>query len=148
MRYIKYLFVMLFIAGCSSMMLQPADFSWPVENVIKVDSQGFISEDRHTFSVNVKPLFQEEYADSNAWMGKEVRIIRDKAGYYYITSNGFKNVYSFLPSDGGLKLEDKIAVTDSLPMVSPVFNQKSPNVELVDGSNKYYLTNNGIVRPK
>lgn len=146
MKLIKYLIIALIAVGCKSVMLQPADFSWPVENVLKVDENGFVTEDRYSFSMNVKPLFVEEFADSNMAVGKEIRIIRDKVGYYYITGSNFKNVYLFLPVEGGIEQVDKIAISDSFVLANPALNQKIPNIELVDGSKKYLLNNNGIVR--
>ncbi len=146
MKSIRYLFIAIITAGCSAVLLQPADFSWPVENVLKVDDKGYVTEDRYSFSMNVKPLFAEEFADSNSAIGKEIRIIRDKSGYYYITGTNFKNVYLFLPTEGGIKQKDKIAISDSSALASPAFNQKTPNIELVDGAKKYMLNNNGIVR--
>ena len=136
----------LLIAGCTSLVLKDADFSWPIENVLKVNDNGIVTEDRYTFSINVKPLFQEELADSNLAAGKEIRIIRGKEGYYYITASGFKNVYLFLPVKGGMKLENRIVISEKEAITSPAFNQKSPNIELLDGSKKYLLNSNGIVR--
>jgi hypothetical protein len=146
MKLIKYAAIIFIAAGCSSISLQPADFSWPVENVLKVDDNGYVSEDRYSFSLNVKPLFQKEFEDSTAAIGKELRIIRDQAGYYYITGAGFKNVYLFLPVVGGMKMEEKISISDSLALSFPAFNQKPPNIELLDGSTKYLLNHNGIER--
>jgi len=146
MKFLKLLFIPLIAAGCSSVILQPADFSWPIEDVIKVNENGFVKVERYTFDVNVKPLFQEELADSNLALGKEIRIIRDKSGYYYIAASGFKNVYLFLPVEGGMKLEETILISETQPLSSPVFNQKSPNIELIDGSNKYLLNSKGIAR--
>ena len=138
--------ISLLIAGCSTLVLKDADFSWPIENVLKVDDNGFVKEDRHTFSINVKPLFQQEFADSSLAAGKELRIIRGKEGYYYITAEGFKNVYLFLPIPGGMKLAEKIVISETEALASPAFNQKSPIIELLDGSKKYLLNSKGIVR--
>jgi len=146
MKFIKYLFITLFTVGCSSVIIQPVDFSWPIEDVVKVDEKGFIGVSRYTFSVNVKNVFQEEFADSNLALGKEVRIIRDKLGYYFITGSDFKNVYLFMPVEGGMKLENKIVISETEKLESPVFNQKSPNIELIDGSKKFLLDKKGIVR--
>jgi len=132
--------------GCSSITLQPGDFSWPIETVLKVDEKGFITEDRYSFSVNVRPLFQEEFADSAAAAGKEIRMIRDQSGFYFITGEGFKNVYLFLPIEAGLEMGDAISISDSLALSAPLFNQKSPNIELLDGPRKYLLHNSGTVR--
>ena len=146
MKILRYLVIMVFSAGCSSILLQPADFSWPVESVLKVDDNGYINEDRYSLTLNVKPVFIEEFTDSSSDRGREVRIIRDQSGYYYLTASGFKNVYSFIPVKGGLELEDKIALPDSLELIDPAFNQKKPNIELLDGSNKFLLNSKGIVR--
>ncbi len=148
MRILKYFFIPLLIfitAACSSLILKPADFSWPIENVLKVDNKGFVEEQRYAFSLKVKSLFFEEFADSNNVAGKEIRIIRDKLGYVYITGKNFKNVYVFISMEGGMKLEEKIMITEK-GLVSPAFNQKSPNIELLDSPNKYLLNNKGIVR--
>ena len=148
MRFMKYFFVpffVLIIAACSSLTLKPADFSWPIENALKVDSKGFIEEQRYAFSLKVKPLFFEEFADSNNVTGKEIRIIRDKLGYIYLTAKNFKNVYVMMTIEGGMKLENKILVSQT-GLVAPAFNQKSPNIELLDSPNKYLLNNKGVVR--
>ena len=148
MRFLKYFFipVLVFItAACSSLTLKPADFSWPIENALKVDNKGFVEEQRYAFTLKVKSLFFAEFADSNNFAGKEIRIIRDKLGYFYITGKNFKNVYVFFPLEGGMKLEEKIIISEQ-GLNSPAFNQKSPNIELLDSPNKYLLNNKGIVR--
>lgn len=148
MRFLKYFFVPFFamiIAACSSLTLKPADYSWPIENALKVDSKGFIEEQRYAFTLKVKPLFFEEFADSNNVAGKEIRIIRDKLGYIYLTAKNFKNVYVMMTVEGGMKLENKILVSQT-GLVAPAFNQKSPNIELLDSPNKYLLNNKGLVR--
>jgi hypothetical protein len=132
--------------ACSSLVLSPSDFSWPIENVLKVDDKGFVSEDRYTFTINVKKLFFEEFKDSTNYSGKELRIIRDKSGYYYITGKEFKNVYLFLPIENGMRMENKIKILEAEGLTAPVFNQKSPNIELIDGSKKYLLNYKGLVR--
>lgn len=149
MQKIKYLsvyFAMIIISGCATLILKPADFSWPIENAIKVDEKGFIKEERHTFSINVKPIFFEEHKDSNLALGKEIRIIRSQAGYYFITASNFKNIYVMLPVEGGMKLFKKILISETEPLIQPAFNQKSPYIELIDGQKKYLLNHNGIVR--
>ncbi len=138
--------VLITTYACSSLILSPSDFSWPIENVLKVDERGFVSEDRYTFSLNVKKLFFEEFKDSTNFSGKELRIIRDKSGYYYITGKEFKNVYLFLPVENGMKLEKKITISETESLTSPVLNQKSPNIELIDGSKKYLMNYKGLVR--
>ncbi len=138
--------VTFFAVACTKLMLKPADFSWPIENVLKIDSKGDVEEQRHTFKLNVKQLLFAEFKDSTNFAGKEIRIIRDKAGYYFITGKNFKNVYVFLPVEGGMKLENTILISETNPLVSPAFNQKAPNIELLDGTKKYLLNYKGIVR--
>jgi hypothetical protein len=88
-------------------------------------------------------MFLEETEDSSAYMNKEIRIIRDAKGYYYITSNNFNNVYVFNVYDGELCLENKIEITET-GISKPAFNQRPPYIELVEGSNKHLLSNDGI----
>lgn len=138
-------FSLLLIAACSSLTLKPADFGWPIETVLKVNNKGYVEEQRYSFSLKVKKLFWEEFADSTNFTGKEIRMIRDKSGYYFITGANFKNVYVFEFEDGGLSLEKKIQISEK-SLTAPAFNQKSPNIELLDGLNKYLLNYKGIVR--
>lgn len=149
MRFIRLGFVFIFFivisAACSSLTLKPADYSWPIENVLKVDSKGFVEEQRYSFTLKVKSLFFEEFADSTNFTGKEIRFIRDKNGFFYITGKDFKNVYVFETEESGMDLEKKILVNEK-GLISPAFNQKSPNIELLDGQNKYLLNNKGLVR--
>ena len=148
MKFIIFISTLFIAVGCTTMFLQPADFSWPVESVLRVNDYGFVSEERYTFDINVKPIFYEEFNDSNSVAGKEIRIIRDKAGHYYFTGAGFKNIYMFKSVEGGMKLEDKISISDSLALQKPAFNQKPFYVELTDGPNKYLVTGAEIVRSK
>lgn len=138
-------FSLLFLYSCATLELKPADFSWPIESVLKIDDNGMASEDRYTFSFNIKPLFYEEMQDSLAYLDREVRIIRNVEGYYFITAQGFKNVYVFLPSEGSLELEEKILISET-GLEKPILNQRSPFIELIDGPNKYYLTKSEIQR--
>ncbi len=140
--------LILAAAGCTSLFLTPADFSWPVEDVLKIDGAGNATQERYSMIFNVKQLFQKEFADSNAAAGKEVRIIRDKSGYYYVTGKGFKNVYQFYAEEDGLKENDSFSTGDSVALASPVMNQKPGGIELLDGSKKYLLNKKGIARVK
>lgn len=145
MRHIKYVIVIVpfILIGCSSLKLTQTDFSWPVESVIHVDDKGIAADDRYSISFSAKPLFFEEAGDSLAFVNKDLRVIRDTLGYYYMTGNNFKNVYVFTMGEGCFKLEDKIAISDS-GISNPVFNQRPPYIQLVEGNKEYYLSNNGI----
>ncbi len=147
MRIIIALLLIIFVYSCSSLVLKPADFSWPIESVLKVNDDGLAEEDRYTFSFNIKPLFYEELQDSLAYLDREVRVIRNTEGFYFITAEGFKNVYVFETTDGALELEKKILINEN-GLNKPVFNQRNPFIELIDGQNKYYLTKKGIEKDK
>jgi len=145
MKLIKYFMLLLFLtlAACSPLTLKPADFSWPVESVLEVGKEGFVKEDRHALFFNTQNMFLEETEDSTSYFNKEVRIIRDTKGYYYITSDNFKNVYVFNVNDGELCLDNKIMISET-GISKPAFNQRPPYVELVEGGNQHLLSNDGI----
>jgi len=145
MRLIKYIILIsaAVLAGCSSLRLMPSDFSWPVESVIHVDNNGMAKEDRYAISFNAKPLYFTETGDSLAYLDRELRMIRDTLGYYYITGDKFKNVYVFTMGDGAFNIYNEISISDS-GISKPVFNQRPPYIELVEGNKQYYLSNNGI----
>ncbi len=116
----------LFFVGCSSLVLKPVDFAWPVESVLHVNNDGFVKEDRNTLHFNVKSLFLEETeGDSTAYLNKDIRIIRDTKGYYFVTAQNFKNVYVFVGTDGELKLDNKIEISEKEGMSNPAFNQRT-----------------------
>jgi len=133
--------------GCSKLALKPADFAWPVESVLKVDAQGNVTENRNSLTFNTKDLFLEETQDSSAFQNKEIRLIRDLNGYYYITADNFKNVYVFTNGEGKLTLEDKLFVSES-GISSPAFNQRQPFIELIDGDKRILLNNEGVSEDK
>lgn len=145
MKISKYLIALIaaVLAGCSSLRLAPADFSWPVESVIKVTDNGMAKEDRYALSFNAKPLYFEETGDSLAYLDRDLRVIRDTLGYYYITGNKFKNVYVFTMGDGAFNLSNKIQISET-GITDPVFNQRPPYIELIEGGKQYYLSNSGI----
>lgn len=134
---------LIFIAACSVLTLQPANFSWPIESVLPIDENGNVTEDRYSVEFNTAGLFYEEFQDSLAYKGKELRLIRDNQGLYFITAAKFKNVYVFKVDEGKMVLNNKIFITE-FGLQSPAFNQRDPFIELVDGSKKMNLTGNGI----
>lgn len=145
MRQMKFILIPLLftLSACSSLTLAPADFSWPVESVLKVNEDGFVKEDRYSLLFDTKNLFLEETEDSLSYMNKEIRVIRDKKGYYYITSDNFRNVYVFENGDGELRLDNKIPISET-GISKPAFNQRSPYIELLEGSNKHLIANDGV----
>ena len=140
---------LVFITGCTNLVLKPADFGWPVESVLKLDNNGMVMEKRYSFSFNTRELFLAETSDSSGFGGRDLRLIRDNKGYYFITANNFKNVYVFYPDNGSLVMSNKIAITDSIGMTNPAFNQRPPYIELIYNTDrKLYLNNDGIFEEK
>lgn len=131
--------------GCTSLMLKPADFSWPVESVVKVDGKGMVQENRYQLSFNVKPMLFEETGDSVNVSGTTIRMIRDQAGYYYLTAPKFRHVYVFTTGDGSLTLASKILISEK-GMESPAFNARPPFIQLLNGGDKPKLIGKDGIR--
>lgn len=135
----------LAIVGCSSLQLQPADFAWQAEEVVEVGSKGMVDAKRYSVAFNITGLLAKEFAtDSMAAKNtNEVRLIRDKAGFYYLTGKNFKNVYVLAQSDGALSVSNTITISADKPMDEPKFDQKDSYIELWNGANKYQVTKGG-----
>lgn len=130
--------------GCSTIVLQPADFSWPIESVLKVNEKGMIQDQRHSFTLNVKELFFAELQDSLSFP-VPVRIIRNGEGYYFLTAQRFKNVYVLEQVEGGMKVVNTISIKQS-GLESPALNQRPPYIQLINENDApRMLTKNGIV---
>ncbi|RPI70501.1 MAG: hypothetical protein EHM47_12015 [Ignavibacteriales bacterium] len=138
------LIILITLNGCSTLTLKPADFSWPLESVMDVNKDGFVNEERYALSFDSRNMFIEETEDSSSYMNKKIRVIRDTKGFYFITSNNFKNVYVFNVYDGELRLENKILISEK-GIINPAFNQRSPGIELIEGDNRHLLSNDGII---
>jgi hypothetical protein len=142
---ILFLFSIFFLAGCSSLILKPGNFAWPVESVSKVDNKGMIEDNQYNFSLNVKELLYAETQDSVNIANVTLRIIRDAKGYFFVTASKFKNVYIFEQIEGGLKLTKKILIIPE-GIENPAFNQRQPYIQLLNGqSSPILLTKEGIL---
>ena len=137
-----FFFVGTFTA-CSVLTLTPANFAWPIESVLKVNDEGEVNDERYSFSFDAKGIYHEEFQDSLAYLDRELRIIRDVQGYYFMTGIKFKNVYVFRAYDGAMVLNNKILISES-EIQNPRFNQRSHNIELIDGDKTLKLTHRGI----
>ena len=136
------------LTGCSTLLLRPADFSWPVEVTLKPDGKGNVQEARYQMSFNVKALLFEELQDSVTVTKHTLHVLRDHAGFYFITAKGFKNVYVFAQGDGALKLEKKILISEN-GLEAPAMNQKAQFIQLInenkENESPVVLTKDGIV---
>ena len=145
MKLYKYIILILStaITACSTLVLEPSDFSWPVESVLIPDDNGTVAEERYSVSFNTKGLFFEEMQDSSAFRGKEIRLIRDTQGFYFITGDKFKNVYVFRAYDGAMVMANKIFISE-FGIEKPAFNQRIPFIELVESGKSLMLNSQGI----
>ncbi len=141
---VLFISLALLAAGCAPLMLKPADFSWPIEDEVRSDSQGMVHEDRYSLSFSIKPLMYAEFKDSVHVADRPIRLIRGMEGYYYMTGPKFKNVYVFTQAEGGLALKKTILVSKE-GLKSPAFNQRAPYIELINGKERpIYLNIDGI----
>ena len=135
------------LAACSSLKLEPAQFGWPIESVLKIDNDGSVKEDRHSINFNTKAMFFEETQDTLSYSGKSVRVIRSNEGFYFMTAANFKNVYVFSVEKNAFSLENKIEINET-GLTNPAFNQRSQFIELIDNGATYKLTSEGIEEGK
>jgi hypothetical protein len=146
MNYFK-IFLSIVIAtllfSCSSLTLTPAEFSWPLESVLKIDNNGFVKEDRNSISFDTKALFLEETEDSLGYAGKTLHLIRNDEGFYFMTAAGFRNVYVFTVEENAFSLENKIQINET-GLKNPAFNQRKPFIELLDDGMTYKLSSEAI----
>lgn len=135
----------LALSGCA-LMLKPVDYSWSFESVLNAGADGFVKGEPRTVAFNATELFREETGQAGPIEGKTVRIIRDAAGYYFVTSPGFKNVYIFWGKEKGLKLSNKVLI-DEKGMEKPFFNRRERGIELAANGKVLLLNKDGIVPP-
>ncbi len=147
MKYFLFsasLLLLWVLAGCSGLTLRPVDYAWPVETVLKVDGRGMIEESRYLLTFNAKPLLFAETGDSVNVAGATLRMIRDRDGFYYVTGPKFRHVYVFVSSQGSLKLENKIMISEK-GMEAPALNQRAPYIQLLNRADKpRMLSKSGI----
>lgn len=133
---------MLILTGCgSSLVIQNVNYSQPLESVLSPDGDGVVHDQRYAIKFSVTPILEYEGSDEV----DEIRLIRNAAGFYFVTADGFSNVYIFAPGEGELLLHEEAALPDG-PISQPAFNQRDNYIELIDQSSGqfYNLDQNGI----
>ena len=130
------------VVSCGpSLVIQDVDYSQPLESVLSPDSDNIVHDDRYAIDFSITPILEEEGRSSV----NQIRLIRNHAGYYFVTANGFRNVYVFAPAESELELENTIEFEEK-GLGEPAFNQRNEYIELVDLSNgeTYRLDHEGI----
>ncbi|MDX1619297.1 MAG: hypothetical protein R3224_10970 [Balneolaceae bacterium] len=139
--------VMVLFAGCGpSLQISNVDYSQPIETVLKPDDTGQIHDVQHGIQFNILPLQYVETQDTSSVMVDEVRLIRGRQGFYYITAPGFRHVYVMSPQKGKLNLVKKLMVSEN-GLQEPAFNQRNTHIQLLNRSNNetYTITADGII---
>lgn len=115
-------------AACGpSLVIQDVDYSQPIESVLSPDSDNEVHDQRFSVKFNLNPILAEEGVSSV----EEIRLIRNRSGFYFVTASGFTHVYVFKPEEDELALEHKIEITEE-GLQEPAFNQRGSHIELVD----------------
>ncbi len=136
------------LSACASLTLEQVDYAWPVESVLTVQENNTVTEGRHALTFNVAPLAEKEFHNPNALKGKEIRILRNTEGYYFITAPQFKHVYVMTPQAGELTLHSQLEVSQQ-GLRKPALNQRTPYVEVLDGTSlRLLLTGDDILEPQ
>jgi hypothetical protein len=117
-------------AACGpTLVIQDVDYSQPVESVITPDADNEIHDQRYAIKFSIQSLLEEEGITSV----DEVRLIRNSAGYYFLTAYGFNHVYVLGPDESELKLKKRIQISEE-GIGQPAFNQRGTHIELIDRS--------------
>lgn len=120
--------ILLSATACSpSLVLQNVDYSQPLESVLVPDSDLNVQDQRYAVKFSIAPLLAEE----NMTETDEIRMIRNRAGFYFVTASGFNNVYVFTPGESVLELVEKLFITEN-GLSQPAFNQRETYIELID----------------
>jgi hypothetical protein len=137
MRRIAHLFLgitfVTLLASCSSLTIENVQYDWPVESVLTVTGDNMVADGHHALTFSAAGIASEEFQDSTALRGKQIRLLRSFEGFYFLTGPQFKNVYVFTAKPGKLTLKSKIEVAPN-GLNNPAMNQRPPYVELLDGT--------------
>lgn len=127
--------------ACKTFVVKNVNYAHQIESVLTPDENGTVHDMRYGISFNVTPFQQQEFGENDSTEIKEVRLIRNENGYYFITANQFKNVYVMEPGNGELKLKTKIKVSEER-LAAPAFNLRNSTVQLVKTDTNEVLTLN------
>jgi hypothetical protein len=134
------------LSSCASLTIDRAQFAWPVESLLTVSGTNWVDDGKRSLAFSVSQIAQEEFGDSAALKGKQIRVIRNLEGYYFLTGKQFRNVYVFAAGKASLEFERKIEVSQS-GLKDPAMNQRPPYIELLDGDSvPRRLTADGITQ--
>lgn len=132
--------------GCAT-TIDGVRFAWPVESVLSVGNNNIVEDGRHALSFSVAAIAEKEFSDSTSLRGKDLRLIRNDEGFYFLTGKKFKNVYVLSSGTGKLCVKSRIEVAPR-GLEDPALNQRPPYIELLDGKTVVRMTEDDIVEGK
>jgi hypothetical protein len=113
------------------MVISRVDYSQSIESVLTPDEEGMVEDVQHGLKFSIMPLQYAETQDTSSVMTKEIRYIRGKEGFYYITAPDYRNVYVLTPEKNSLKLVKKLEVSEN-GISEPAFNQRTSYIQLLN----------------
>lgn len=117
--------------ACKTFVVKNVNYSHQIESVLTPDENGIVNDVRHGITFNITPFHKKEFGENDSTHQiKEIRLIRNADGFYFITANQFKNVYVMEPGNASLKLKKKIKVSEER-ISEPAFNMRDGVVQLV-----------------
>lgn len=143
-------YLMITVSACNKFVVENVNYSQQIESVLIPDENGDVHDIRHGITFNIEPFKTQEFSEEERIPEiKEVRLIRNAEGYYFITANQFKNVYVMQPGKSELKLKNKIKVSEER-LNAPAFNLRDTTVQLVKTDTNEILTlnENGLQESK
>lgn len=133
---------MMLATACNKFVVENVNYSQQIESVLVPDENGDVHDVRHGISFNVEPFKAQEFGEEDSTTQiKEIRLIRNAEGYYFITASQFKNVYVMEPGKSELKLKNKIKVSEER-LAAPALNLRDATVQLVKTDTNEILTLN------
>src|SRR5512138_3962892 len=99
----------LALASCG-LTIENVRYGWPVESVLPVGDDNMIQDGRYGLHFSVAAIAQEEFESPGALRGKEIRLLRNSEGYYFLTAKRIKHIYVLKSGESALKLETSILV--------------------------------------
>lgn len=140
---VSALTLLVFAVACGpSLTLTDVNFTEPMESVVSPDASGNVADVQKGIRFNIVPVNNKEHGQG-ASLPSEVRFIRGPEGYYFLTAQGYNNVYVFKPKARELELHKIIFVSEA-GLANPAFNERSPVIQLIDGNVEYRLTKDGL----
>lgn len=136
--------LLMSLSACGSkMVIQNVDFAQPLEIVMEADAQANVSDVRSGLAFNLSAVLEKENITPSDFAGTAVRMIRNRDGFYFLTAPGFRHVFILESGERELREAELVRIPGER-LQNPVFNQRSPLIQLVDGERTFSLNSSGL----